>query len=573
MKQLRQISILVRGAQLLLLVLALFLVVWLVPDAGKKHASGTEASEAETDGGDVAENEKNGAAGNLKEDGSSAGEVIQDDADENASDVEAALKRRTSRKQLYKRKKVPQKAQEETVYMPPTIWLATDLHYQSPQMTDFQSAFDTYTMGNDGTLVPYLDEITEAFLEEVRTVHPSALVLSGDLSQNGEKANHEALAEKLERVQAAGIPVLVIPGNHDINHPWAATYFDDQVSPAEGTSSEEFYQIYHKFGYDQAMSRASDSLSYVYRLDEKYWLMMLDSCMCEPVHETGGKLSEETVAWMKTQLEEAKKQGVTVIPVSHHNLLDESTLYPEECTIENTKEVTALLEAYGVPVYLSGHLHLQRIKKHTSNLNTPGGYGIREIVTSPLPMAPCQYSILNWQADGSLSYHTKKVDIAGWAQCYGEEDENLLNFDTYADQFLVDVISEQAFKALQSASKDIKEEMARLYADMNRDYCSGTKIDVAKIRKSEAYQYWIRYSGNDFWLARLQAILHDARTNNTVLELKAGVDFPLPGETIENPENAENEETAGADAGSPAEEIQKKEESYGLRGNCIQTAE
>ena len=300
---------------------------------------------------------------------------------------------------------------------------------------------------------------------------------------------------------------------------------------------------------------------------------MLDSCMCEPVHETGGKLSEETVAWMKTQLEEAKKQGVTVIPVSHHNLLDESTLYPEECTIENTKEVTALLEAYGVPVYLSGHLHLQRIKKHTSNLNTPGGYGIREIVTSPLPMAPCQYSILNWQADGSLSYHTKKVDIAGWAQRYGEEDENLLNFDAYADQFLVDVISKQAFKALQSASKDIKEEMARLYADMNRDYCSGTKIDVAKIRKSEAYQYWIRYSGNDFWLARLQAILHDARTDNTVLELKAGVDFPLPGETIENPENAENEETAGADAGSPAEEIQKKEESYGLRGNCIQTAE
>jgi uncharacterized protein YpuA (DUF1002 family) len=105
MKQLRQMSILVRGAQLLLLVLALFMVVWLVPDAGKKHASGTEASEAETDGGDVAENEKNRAAGNLEEDESSAGEVIQDDADENASDGETALKRRTSRKQLYKRKK------------------------------------------------------------------------------------------------------------------------------------------------------------------------------------------------------------------------------------------------------------------------------------------------------------------------------------------------------------------------------------------------------------------------------------------------------------------------------------
>ena len=80
-----------------------------MPDAGKKHASGTEASEAETDGGDVAENEKNRAAGNLEDDGSSAGEVIQDDADENASDVEAALKRQTSRKQLYKRKKCPRR--------------------------------------------------------------------------------------------------------------------------------------------------------------------------------------------------------------------------------------------------------------------------------------------------------------------------------------------------------------------------------------------------------------------------------------------------------------------------------
>ncbi len=135
--------------------------------------------------------------------------------------------------------------------MPPTIWLATDLHYQSPQMTDFQSAFDTYTMGNDGTIVPYLDEITEAFLEEVRTAHPSALVLSGDLSQNGEKANHEALAEKLERVQAAGIPVLVIPGNHDINHPWAATYFDDQVSPQR----EQVRKSFTRFTISLAMIR------------------------------------------------------------------------------------------------------------------------------------------------------------------------------------------------------------------------------------------------------------------------------------------------------------------------------
>lgn len=570
MKQLRRMSILVWGLQLLLLVLALFLVVWLVPDTGGKPSQEMQSSETEADeGSNMSENDENGMDTNEDRDLRSDGNTDQEDmdsrsglgkVDEDTSERASSVKgsKRRNRRKPSGEKEVQAKIGENTAYIPPTIWLATDLHYQSPHMTDFQAAFDTYTMGNDGTIVPYLDEITDAFLEEVRAERPSALILSGDLSQNGEKANHQALAGKLERVQEAGIPVLVIPGNHDINHPWAATYFEDQVSPAEGTSSEEFYQIYRQFGYDQAASRASDSLSYVYHLDEKYWLMMLDSCMCEPVHETGGKLSAGTVAWMKTQLEEAKKQGVTVIPVSHHNLLDESTLYPEECTIENSKEVTALLEEYGVPVYLSGHMHLQRIKKHTSALTAPGGYGIHEIVTSPLTMWPCQYSVLDWQEDGGLSYHTEKVDVAGWAQRYGEEDENLLDFENYSYHFMEDIISDQTFRGLASASKEIKEEMAKLYADANRDYCSGTKIDVSKVKKSEAYQYWIRYSGNDFWLARLQAILHDARTNNTALELKAGVDFPLPGETIERSESGED---AGADAGSPAEEIQKKEQA------------
>ena len=565
MKQLRQMSILVRGAQLLLLVLALFLVVWLVPDAGKKRPQGMESSGAEADGSsDAEENEKKEIDANTDEKTETEDADTRSDLDETDRDTRGDVLPKSGKKKLNSLKQADtgtrdvSETQEEAAYSPPTIWLATDLHYQSPQMTNFQSALDSFTTGYDGIIVPYLDTITEAFLEEVRFEHPSALILSGDLSQNGEKMNHEALAEKLEWVQEAGIPVLVIPGNHDINHPWSATYFDDQVSPAEKTSSADFYQIYHQFGYDQAVSRAPDSLSYLYQLDQKYWLLMLDSCVYEPEQQPIGEISPETVAWMRTQLEEAKKQGVTVISVSHHNLLDESTLYPDGCTLENTEEVTALLEEYGVPVYLSGHMHLQRIKKHTSALATPGGYGIHEIVTSPLAMWPCQYSVLDWQEDGSLSYHTKKVDVADWAQRNGEEDENLLDFENYSYHFMEDVISDQTFRGLASASKEIKEEMAKLYADANRDYCSGTKINLSKLKKSEAYQYWIRYSGNDFWVARLKAILHDARTNNTALELKAGVDFPLPGETMEKPENAENTEVSGADAGSPAEEIQKK---------------
>lgn len=200
-------------------------------------------------------------------------------------------------------------AEEEKPYVPPTMIVASDLHYQSPKMTDFRESLDTYTEWNDGTVVPYLDVIADAFLEEVMMKKPSVLILSGDISQNGEKVNHQELAKKLKQVQDAGIPVLVIPGNHDINHPWAASYFDNKKEEAKGTTPSEFYEIYHEFGYDQASSRDEDSLSYLYRLDEHYWIMMLDSCIYEPVHETGGRIKKRRWPGWRDSLRRPKRPG------------------------------------------------------------------------------------------------------------------------------------------------------------------------------------------------------------------------------------------------------------------------
>lgn len=43
----------------------------------------------------------------------------------------------------------------------------------------------------DGKVVTYIDQITDAFLDEVVKLRPDALVLSGDLTLNGEKASHK----------------------------------------------------------------------------------------------------------------------------------------------------------------------------------------------------------------------------------------------------------------------------------------------------------------------------------------------------------------------------------------------
>lgn len=146
-------------------------------------------------------------------------------------------------------------------------------------------------------------------MDQVIEEHPSALVLSGDITMNGEKINHEELARGLMRVQDAGIPVLIVPGNHDINNPHAAVYFGEEKAETDPVTPEEFYNIYHMYGYDQAISRDDASLSYVYQLDERNRLLMLDTCQYEPKNMVEGQLKVETLRWADEQLKKARKMG------------------------------------------------------------------------------------------------------------------------------------------------------------------------------------------------------------------------------------------------------------------------
>ena len=66
---------------------------------------------------------------------------------------------------------------------------------------------------------------------------------------------------------------------------------------------------------------------------------MLDTCQYEPVNLVGGRIREETLVWMDEQLEAASEAGVTVIPVGHHNLLPESSLYTTDCALESYQEI------------------------------------------------------------------------------------------------------------------------------------------------------------------------------------------------------------------------------------------
>lgn len=403
----------------------------------------------------------------------------------------------------------------EEPYIPPVLLLSSDHHYISAALHDDGAAYWKMIHDDDGKVSQYSDVMMDALVAETIANRPSALVLAGDLTLNGELENHHQLAEKLKAVQEAGVQVLVIPGNHDINNQNAATYFGAKREKTEYlAAAEDFLEIYHAFGYDRSLSRDPDSLSYVYALDEKHWLIMLDSCQYEDYNHVNGRLKPETLVWLEEQLIQASLDRIAVLPVGHHNLLSESRMYTAECTMENHRQVTDLLEQYQIPLYVSGHLHAQRIKKHKA---APGvsdeDYGITEIVLSPYAVAPNQYGWLTWDEQDNMAFATRQADVAGFAAGQGSEDENLLRFDTYSSEFVKQTIGRQAEKTIGSVPDDLKAEMAELFTALYYDYCSGNQMSWDEVKAARSYQLWQRVSPDSAYVRKMEQMVADSKEN------------------------------------------------------------
>lgn len=285
---------------------------------------------------------------------------------------------------------------ERIDFDPITVTVASDLHYIAPELTDGGAYFTRIVAEGDGKAMAYCEEITDAFIQEIAALKPEVLLLAGDLTFNGARASHEALAQKLQAIESSGVRVLVIPGNHDLDNPMAASFRGDSYSLVESVDAESFAAIYAAYGYDEALSRDSASLSYTCELTPGLWALMLDV----NTTEAPGVLTEDTFRWVQQQLDAAHRSGVRVLGVSHQNLLSHNSLFTYGYVIENRDRLCALYEQYGVLCNLSGHMHIQHTAVSDNDLP--------EILLSSLVTAPFQFGVLSLDAS-AISFRTQEL--------------------------------------------------------------------------------------------------------------------------------------------------------------------
>ena len=340
------------------------------------------------------------------------------------------------------------------------IIVATDLHYYDETLFEDCSWFNQAWEQEDGQMIHYTHKFVENFVSEVIAQDPDLVIISGDLTYNGEKVSHEALASELSRLTEAGIEVAVINGNHDVNNDFAYGYNEEGSYSVEGINEKEFKEIYQAFGYEKAYSKDSNSLSYALHLNDDYDLLVIDSCK-DASYKTGSDLQEDTMKWIENELQKSSQANKKTIVSMHHNLGVHCEAISTNYVLDNADEMQALFEKYQVSVVLSGHVHIQ----HTSQINNT-----YEIVTSALSIAPVQYGVMH-VTNNNIDYHTQQIESV-------EGDET----------FFVQTSYNKFSNTLSNYFEEEKAKNMALYlANLNLSYFSGN-----------TYLYRDDYIGSDF---------------------------------------------------------------------------
>lgn len=405
---------------------------------------------------------------------------------------------------------------EETLFKKEAIefWVVSDPHYIDKSLTDSGIAFKKIKQTAAGKELDYQKESWQAFIDKAIKQKPEMLIITGDLTLNGEKVSAEKLAELLKQLTDKGINVFVIPGNHDINDGWARKFVGDQQEKTEEISIADFKKIFADFGYQNATSYDKSSLSYSVSVNQRYNFLFLDSNIYPEDSQpqtsptTGGTIRGKTMNWVKKQLKKATEEKKKTVVFLHHNIFAHNELLSNGFVLNNAEEFKNVLADYQVPIVFSGHIHAQDIMTETVN-----DHPLTEIVSSSFSIAPQGYGVVTLNGN-SFDYqkqeNTYKIpQVENYPEYIKElfiEDGKRLGYTQLTDAGLSDS------KKLDIASEFVGQVNYRFFS--GNDFISDEEVE--KIKAEPGYQ--IIADNSKFLKDYIDSIIQDKNQKDNQLK-------------------------------------------------------
>lgn len=278
----------------------------------------------------------------------------------------------------------------------------------------------------EGLILSKSGAVLDAAIEKVKSSDADALVVTGDLTNDGRKASHEYVAKKLAEVEAEGIPVFVIPGEHDIREGGTAT----------AVSRAVFETIYKDFGYSESQQDA-DSASYIADLGNGFKVVMNDSVAGDGV----GQMPQ----WVIDKAETEVAKGNTVIAATHHPAVSRTSVDKIFIDLLNT--------VYNTELYLDKAYRIYTEDPAAAAKNL----GLVDRTSIPWAKAA---ALADTGVKYVLSGHGGQLSIAGASTTNGSEFVDIMSGS------LVNASASVRYTTFYKAAAGMKQQSADVKTDM-----------------------------------------------------------------------------------------------------------
>lgn len=374
------------------------------------------------------------------------------------------------------------------------FWVISDTHLIADSIHDNGQAFSRMQKTSQGKDLYYQETVLSAFMRMAQEKKPAAIIVTGDVTFNGERVSAEKFAQIFRPLKDTKL--LVIPGNHDIFDGWAREFRGKKQFFA-GEISPMFWKSIFSKSYRCAEAKDNNSLAYSVQLNPNYYLLMLDSNYygneetTEAPH-TRGAIGKKQLKWIEGQLKYASKNNLRPILFMHHNLYAHNPAVDRGYVLDDATELRRLCSRYNVKLAFSGHIHAQNI------MGPQGTTPTTEIVTSSFCSNDQGYGVVRIHQH-HITYLRKTFNMNKYLTDKEKQDYTLSHFHEYLENLQLGSIAADLMQSdlrKNHNSLDLVRKMGNLFARMNYNYYTGHNhlktSELHKIHQTEAYQTLIR---------------------------------------------------------------------------------
>ena len=266
------------------------------------------------------------------------------------------------------------------------IVVVSDPHVMAPGLLVNEGTAWTTYLNDQRKLVDYSKSLFDEMIRRIKEdIQPELVLITGDLTKDGEQLSHQYVISKLDELLAAGIKTLVIPGNHDRGSNSNAVYYDGNgTSPADVATDGWFATQYTNYGYGTSSEHETSTLTYACEPITGLVVIGIDS-------GTDGAVSTTTLNWVVEKATAAKNNGKKVIAMMHHPLIPHFTgvdNFVETAVVAYYETVRNTLADAGIKVAFTGHFHTSDI---AMDKNGDLSREIYDVNTGSLISYPCDY--------------------------------------------------------------------------------------------------------------------------------------------------------------------------------------